>query len=255
MQDEYEIDIFRALGHPLRRRILRLIAERGPVSYKELSRLEPKPGVLYHHLRLLGDLIYQDENRQYKLTEKGRRAYEFLVTMFVEPEDKSIHKFLTPRWLLERLEGKIVFVIFVVFIITSFLWSLSDGVSILLVIVPNYQTHYIPKIFLPILNWLLSSIVISGLLKLSIGRNVRVHDIASKNILSFIIINLYPVIELVVISPLLRLLLLSLIQLFVLLLFISSVSVVAGISLRNAGLIVVALHYLSILIALALVHF
>ncbi|MEX0569006.1 MAG: winged helix-turn-helix domain-containing protein [Candidatus Njordarchaeota archaeon] len=255
MQDEYEIDIFRALGHTLRRRILRLIAERGSVSYKELSRLEPKPGVLYHHLRLLGDLIYQDENRQYKLTEKGRRAYEFLVTMFVEPEDKSIHKFLTPRWLLERLEGKIVFVIFVVFIITSFLWSLSDGVSILLVIVPNYQTHYIPKIFLPILNWLLSSIVISGLLKLSIGRNVRVHDIASKNILSFIIINLYPVIELVVISPLLRLLLLFLIQLFVLLLFISSVSVVAGISLRNSGLIVVALHYLSILIALALVHF
>lgn len=255
MQDEYEIDIFRALGHPLRRKILCTIAERGSVSYKELSKLEPKPGVLYHHLRLLGDLIYQDDKRQYKLTEKGRRAYEFLATMFIEPEDKSIHKFLTPRWLLELLEGRIVFVIFAIFIITSFLWILSDGISILLVIIPYYQTHYVPKIFLPLLNWLLSSIVISRLLRLSFGRNVKVLNIASKNIPAFIIINLYPIIELLVISPLLRLLLLFLIQFFVLLLFISSVSVVAGISLRNAGMIVVALHYLSILIALALIHF
>lgn len=254
MQNEHEIDIFRALGHPLRRRILRIIAERGSVSYKELSKLEPKPGVLYHHLRLLGDLIYQDENRQYRLTGKGRRAYEFLIDMYVEPRDKFIHRFLTPRWLFELLEGKIIFVFIAVFFVTSFLWNLSDGISILIVIIPDFQTHYIPKVFIPIINWLFSSVVISKLLKLSMGRSVKAIDVAYKNTLPFVIINLYPVVELVIIFPLLRLLLLCLIQFFVILLLISAVSVEAGISLRKSGLIVIALHYLSILIALALIH-
>lgn len=53
--------IFKALAHPVRRRILLYLAQHGPASHKELSKIEPKAGPLYHHLRILGPLVAKDE--------------------------------------------------------------------------------------------------------------------------------------------------------------------------------------------------
>ncbi len=253
LDEEQEVDIFKALGHPLRRKILRMIAERGSVSYKELSRIEPKSGVLYHHLRLLGDLIYQDDNRRYRLTEKGARAYELLMSVFLEPQDKSIHRFLAPRWMFELIEGKISLLVVGVFLASTLLWWGSRDIPVLLTIIPNYGSTILPKVFIPIINWVSSSVVTTWIIRFVLGRRVSVVDVMVKSTPSFIIINLYPVVIWMFPHTVLDIVFLCIIQFFALMFLVSAVSVVGRVSLRKAGIIVIVLHYISLLVAVALV--
>ena len=70
-----------ALNHPLRREIISLLGSRGSLSSTELKRLlKIGPGKLYYHLDILRGLVEQDENKKYKLSDKGLKAYEMLVS-------------------------------------------------------------------------------------------------------------------------------------------------------------------------------
>ena len=203
----------------------------------------------------MGDLIYQDEKKQYRLTEKGRRAYEFLVTMFTEPHDERIHKILTPRWIFEYIEDRTALIFIIVLVISSSLWILAeDYIPVLLVILPGYRAHIIPVALLPVINWLASSLILSRAVRTLFGRNVRFADVAEKTTLSFILLNVYPVLHIILSSPIVRLAIVMVVQFFSLLLLVSSVSVAARVSLRTAGLLVILLHYISVLIALTLAH-
>ncbi|MFW6117586.1 MAG: helix-turn-helix domain-containing protein [Thermoproteota archaeon] len=72
--------VYHAINHPIRRRIVELLGRNEPLRSSDLKDfLDIGPGKLYYHLKNLGNLIEQDENRKYKLSQKGKEAYQLLV--------------------------------------------------------------------------------------------------------------------------------------------------------------------------------
>lgn len=79
MQDEVS-RFFTMLGHPLRRRIIQYLGDHNYGGFTDLKAyLNVSTGTLYYQLDLLSDLVEQDEERKYRLNEKGRFAYQLLL--------------------------------------------------------------------------------------------------------------------------------------------------------------------------------
>lgn len=73
--------IYKALGHPHRKKIIEIIGEKGRSGFKELhENLNISVGALYYHIDMLNHLITQDDQRKYILTERGKLAYKLLKT-------------------------------------------------------------------------------------------------------------------------------------------------------------------------------
>lgn len=67
--------VLRIVNHPVRIRIIELLAVK-PMSWKELSsELGVRTGSLYHHLDTLERIITRDSERRYTLTKLGREIY------------------------------------------------------------------------------------------------------------------------------------------------------------------------------------
>jgi DNA-binding transcriptional ArsR family regulator len=65
----------RIVNHPVRTRIIQLLAEK-PLSWKELSNeLGVRTGSLYHHLDTLERIVTRDSERRYALTSLGQEIY------------------------------------------------------------------------------------------------------------------------------------------------------------------------------------
>lgn len=83
-QEAKELDIFRIyklLDHPVRKEIIELLGEQEKLGFKELKeKLRINVGALYYHFDALSDLITQDENRKYILTDLGKMAHHFLTS-------------------------------------------------------------------------------------------------------------------------------------------------------------------------------
>jgi len=79
------------LRHPMRRKIVLMLCERGNVSYVELMKLvgATNTGKFNYHLKVLGDLIEKNQDGEYGLTEKGRLAAQF-VQKFPEREPQQM---------------------------------------------------------------------------------------------------------------------------------------------------------------------
>lgn len=100
-----------ALGHEKRRRIVLLLAKRGPLSVTELKReMKISTGSLYHNISLLGELVGQGPDRKYALTEKGARANQLLNNgLLSEPRVplggrlSILVNLLLPRWIFLSL--------------------------------------------------------------------------------------------------------------------------------------------------------
>ncbi|MGC9779517.1 MAG: helix-turn-helix transcriptional regulator [Candidatus Heimdallarchaeota archaeon] len=76
---DHESLLFDVLANPIRRKIIEEISANEKLSYKQLVRLTNlKSGPLYHHLHKLENLIIQDEEKRYFLTEEGKRAFNLL---------------------------------------------------------------------------------------------------------------------------------------------------------------------------------
>ncbi len=75
-------DMFNALSHNIRRQIILLIGSHGSASYTDLKILDLEPGTLYFHIDVLlkgeSPLVKRSEDKQYRLTEIGRSAYDIL---------------------------------------------------------------------------------------------------------------------------------------------------------------------------------
>jgi DNA-binding transcriptional ArsR family regulator len=70
--------VMRIVNHPVRMRIIELLAVR-PLSWKELSNeVGVRTGSLYHHLDTLEKIVTRDSERRYTLTRLGREIYEEL---------------------------------------------------------------------------------------------------------------------------------------------------------------------------------
>lgn len=71
--------VYSALGHPIRKKIVEILGEKQHVGFKDLKdAVNVSVGTLYFHLEALDDLIAQDENRKYVLTDKGKLALKLL---------------------------------------------------------------------------------------------------------------------------------------------------------------------------------
>jgi len=87
MADEVSRDtakFYEAFSHPIRKRIVDLIEKNGRIGFRDLKKeLKVSVGTLYYHLDALGDLVGQDAERKYILTDKGRLA----IKMFASSEE------------------------------------------------------------------------------------------------------------------------------------------------------------------------
>lgn len=240
-------DLFKALSHPTRRKILRLLAMKGAVSYTDLTKLEPKAGVLYHHLKLLGDLIYQDENKLYRLNERGQKAYEFLENFFLEPTEKSFHKFIVPRRFLERLEGwgpSITLILLC--ILSSLVWQLQDEyIQIFIFIAPQINTN-LPPTLISIASWVASSIILAVIVRMFYQHYCNIIDMLVKTVPGFWLINIFPLVLYLIPNLLLEIIVYLILQIFALFFIVSAVSIVGRVNLRKSALVVISHHYISI---------
>lgn len=82
-------DVFKVLSHDIRRRILKFIGDVERATFTDLSKIEPKPGKLYYHLKVLGDLVKQNEDGSYSLTEYGYKVYQLMLEGGAIPEQKG----------------------------------------------------------------------------------------------------------------------------------------------------------------------
>jgi len=79
MSEDQITRIYSALGNPYRRKIVELLRNKGRMGFKELhDTLQISVGALYHHLEMLQDLVSQDTEKKYLLTERGRSAFDAL---------------------------------------------------------------------------------------------------------------------------------------------------------------------------------
>ncbi len=71
--------LYLALGHEVRRNILKIIGNQGFVGFSAMKKqLKVSTGTIYHHLDVLDDLITQDEQKKYHLSPLGMHAYRML---------------------------------------------------------------------------------------------------------------------------------------------------------------------------------
>ncbi|MEM3662724.1 MAG: helix-turn-helix domain-containing protein, partial [Sulfolobales archaeon] len=79
MEDEASY-FFAMLGHPLRRRIIKYLGEKGYAGFSDLkANLNVSIGTLYYQLDQLKGLLDQNESKKYALNEKGKFAYQLLL--------------------------------------------------------------------------------------------------------------------------------------------------------------------------------
>lgn len=71
--------VIEGIGHEIRRKIILLLAEKGPMKYSSLlSELSIQSGVLNYHLSKMESLLDKDEDGTYSLSEMGILAYKLL---------------------------------------------------------------------------------------------------------------------------------------------------------------------------------
>jgi len=81
--------MFSALNHPIRRRIIEMLARDNMQYTHMLEELDVDTGKLNFHLKKLGDLIEKDEKGLYKLTDKGLRAFSIIQQVPEKIEEAS----------------------------------------------------------------------------------------------------------------------------------------------------------------------
>ena len=89
--------VMKIINHPVRMRIIELLATKGPLSWKDLSGdLGIKTGALYHHLDTLEKIVTRDAEKKYVLTKLGREIYAN-VSDNPSLASKSIEKIMRRR--------------------------------------------------------------------------------------------------------------------------------------------------------------
>lgn len=79
-EDDVESSFYYALGHELRRKIIKIIGDNEFTSFTVLKHeLGVSTGTIYHHLETLSDLIEQKADKKYYLKELGNYAYNSLI--------------------------------------------------------------------------------------------------------------------------------------------------------------------------------
>jgi uncharacterized RDD family membrane protein YckC len=135
-----EADFFEALGHEVRRNILRFLYDQVELSYTDLlNLLQIRDGSLNFHLRKMGPLLKHTERGTYILSEYGRLAYRFMSEFDAQTGEAGLAQLyprpkLTASLLAKRVAAFLIdaltFFVFTGMAFDPVLWSLvSESVS------------------------------------------------------------------------------------------------------------------------------
>ncbi len=84
--------LFEVLSHPLRRKMLKLLAAHYILSYSDFKEiLQQNPGVIYHHLEKIQslNLVTQRDTKEYELTPLGWKVVENMEILLRERLDEA----------------------------------------------------------------------------------------------------------------------------------------------------------------------
>jgi len=109
--NEHDV-IFAALNHPIRRRILLLLEQKGEVSFTDIQRAVGvnDTGLMSYHLKELAPLVERSARGKYSLSEVGQTS----IVLFRKVEKERQGSSTAVRRELEKSIGKIVFLFFIV---------------------------------------------------------------------------------------------------------------------------------------------
>jgi len=100
--------VMKIINHPVRMRIIELLATKGPLSWKELSGdLGIRTGALYHHLDTLERIVARNAEKKYVLTKFGQEIYASVS------ENPSLASQSIERVIRRRSPGAVVQSVFV----------------------------------------------------------------------------------------------------------------------------------------------
>ncbi len=107
MQEEFDTErAMKIINHPVRVRIIELLASGGPMSWKELSgQVGTRTGALYHHLDALEQIITKDSSKKYMLTKLGESVYHYLEQNPSSRNAEAIGKVIRQRTILSVIAG------------------------------------------------------------------------------------------------------------------------------------------------------
>ncbi len=144
--------VFHLLRSPVRTGIIRILGERDLLSFTELRRTFPEisVGTLYYHLDLLAQIVAQNSDKKYILTEEGRRVYaeilrseEAMISVKTSVDSHSGQDSMVSTILLSRLFAdislrplKYVSVPFVIFLGIAFSAWISHSIQVLFFFIP-----------------------------------------------------------------------------------------------------------------------
>ncbi|TXT59281.1 MAG: conserved membrane protein of unknown function [Promethearchaeota archaeon] len=150
-----EESFYYALGHDLRRKILKIIGKNEYTSFTELKKkLKVSTGTIYHHLDTLEKLVTQKKNKKYYLTDLGQYAYDSLLenTKSFSNLDVNQREFQSPflkllLWLTPNLpleiekKKKIIFILLGIGLVFAgmILSSLTGSFTLLFFFIPSIE--------------------------------------------------------------------------------------------------------------------
>jgi DNA-binding PadR family transcriptional regulator len=151
--------VFHILRSPVRRGIIRILGEKGQLSFTDLRKTFPEisVGTLYYHLDLLNQIVTQNSQKKYILTEEGKkilaqvlRSEEAMIPVKASVESQSKAESATSFLLMSGLFSdislrpiKYIAVPFLIFLSLALLAWLSHSIQLLFFFIPVNGTQTI----------------------------------------------------------------------------------------------------------------
>ncbi len=259
--------VFKALAHKFRRKLVFFLAD-APAGFTELQEgMQCQTGTLYHHLRILGELVEQNSNnRQWTLTDMGWLAYRVLTTSQDDLEIPEMRKqalpallvrvinILAPKRVFQTIENAPFHTIIegiVLFIVFGWLLASSD-LQMIVVFFDQGRMELAFAVAAVFLGWISLALVFAIISKLmtSHPRNkTEVVLIIAIVPFSMIPLALLPLIQIIGFDqPELVAILATILQIWVLILLAHGLSVIFEIKLERALLVAIVTMYCLIAI-------
>ncbi len=133
VDEENVSKIFSVLSHPLRRRILQNLSEKGECSFTDLmNSLNVDTGKLSFHIRALGAFTEQTPNGRYKLNNAGQNAMRLIRELESWAGEANVSKKETELRLASFKKRASAFLIdLVIMLAVAFLTTLPNALSVI----------------------------------------------------------------------------------------------------------------------------
>lgn len=191
-RQDVEGSFYYALGHELRRKIIKIIGDNEFSSFTLLKKeLGVSTGTIYHHLDTLSELIEQKKDKKYYLKELGVHAYNslkddiklirekgFAIREFKSPFLRRLMVITSKRFIQFKKEDRIyaILISIGILIIGTILSRLNQFYPLLLFFIETNENNLglnfqILLILSFLLNFIIYFIIIEGISRLFYNKN------------------------------------------------------------------------------------